>query len=256
MSIIIAGQGAMPDATTFAAANSTVFSSATEPQLYGLQQPGRVHDEKNAIRNVAATLIRSGMTQAEVVAKLRETYSGMHEQTAIGHYDAGYQRLEKQLGGRASDNSPPIRVELAFAGPQDAKAFALEKLAELNKGIATYNQSIHGWTEDKAKEIRAEIWTQVYTDFKANRTEATEDEAIAFADSNLKGYLLREGKFDAGAIRSVLGSLGHAFGLSPWSLIRENEDGTLSLNPTNLTFGGQTILQIGSPIGQNIDQAA
>ncbi|MCZ8183887.1 MAG: hypothetical protein O9322_13015 [Beijerinckiaceae bacterium] len=256
MSIIIAGQGSSPGATAFAAAKSAVFSSAPAPNRSGLQEPGRVDETKQAAWDLAAILIRSGLDQHAVVAKLQETFPGMDEITALSRYDAGYQRLEKQLGGRASDGTQPIRVDPGFSSPQDAKAFALQKLGELNKGIANYNQSVLGWAEDKAKEIRAEIWTQVYQGFKANRPEASEDEAIAFADSNLKGYLLREGKFDTGNIRSALGALAHAFNLSPWSLIRENENGTLSINQTSLTFGGQTILEIGSPIGQNVDQAA
>ncbi len=255
MSIIIAGRGAIPGATALAASKSAVFSSAPGPQRFGLHEQGRIDEEKNGIRNFAAKLIRSGLTKSEVMAKLQETYPGMGEITAMRHHTAGRQRLEKQLGGRAYSGAP-IRIELGFAGPQEAKAFAIQKLAELNKGIANYNDRILNWTSEKATEIRAEIWTQVYQDFKANRPEASEDEAVAFADNNLKGYLLREGKFDTGNIRSALGTLEHAFGLSPWSLIRENEDGTLSLNPTTLSFGGQTILEIGSPIGQNVDQAA
>ncbi|MCZ8185708.1 MAG: hypothetical protein O9308_04960 [Beijerinckiaceae bacterium] len=180
----------------------------------------------------------------------------MGEITAINHYDAGFQRLEKQFGGRASDGTPPIRVEAPFATAPEAKAFALQKVAELNSGIQNYNQSILSWTDEKATARRGEFWAQVYQVFKENQPEASEAEAIAFADANLKGYLLTEGEPDTGNIRSVLGALETAFGLSPWSLIRENEDGTLSLNRTTLSFGGQTVLEIGSPIGQNVDQAA
>lgn len=256
MSIIIAGRGDIAAATALAVSKSAVFTSAPDPQRFGLHSAGRGDPQRDAEINFAAKLIKSGLTKAEVMAKLQETFPGMGEINALGRHAAGYQRLEKQLGGRASDGTPPIRVETSFAGPQDAKSFALQKLAELKSSISSYNAAILDWTPEKAEAYRAQIWANDYEAYKRNHEGASEAEAIAFADKGLKGYLAREGKVYDGNIRSALGPLEHAFGLSPWSLIRENEDGTLSLNPTTLSFGGQTILEIGSPVGQNVDQAA
>jgi hypothetical protein len=256
MSFMIAGQGAIPGAAALAASKSAVFSSAPTPQRFGLHEESRGRQAERAIWNFTAKLLKSGMSHEDIVAKLQETNPGMKFAETQHYIAAGRQILNRDLSGYGSSGGAPIRVEMSFGGVQDAKAFALQKLGELNKAIAAYNERVRTFTDEKATAIRADIWAQVYQDFKANRPEATEAEAIAAADNNLKGYLNREGKFDTGNIRSPLGTLEFAFRLSPWSLIRENEDGTLSLNRTTLTYAGQTILEIGSPVGQNIDNAS
>lgn len=256
MSFIIAGQGAIPGAAALAASKSAVFSSAPAPARFGLQEQSRGEKAEAAMANFTAKLLKSGMSGREIVVKLQELHPGMSFSKADNYVAAGYQILNGDLFGSATSSTAPIRVETPFGGVQDAKAFALQKLGELNKAIAAYNERVRTFTDEKATAIRADIWAQVYQTFKANRPEATEAEAIAAADNNLKGYLNREGKFDTGNIRSPLGTLEFAFRLSPWSLIRENEDGTLSLNRTTLTYAGQTILEIGSPVGQNIDNAS
>lgn len=256
MSIIIAGRGDIPGAAALAASKSAVFNSAPDPQRFGLHSQGRGDPQRDAEISLAAKLIRSGLDQDQVTARLQETYPGMHKYTAQSRYDAGFQRLEKQLGGRASDGTPPIRIDAPFAGPQDARAFAFRQLAELKSSISSYNAAILNWSTEKAEAFRAQTWASGYEAYKRNHEGATEAEAIAFADKGLRFTLAREGKVYDGNIRSALGPLEHAFRLSPWSLIRENEDGTLSLNPTTLSFGGETILEIGSPIGQNVDQVA
>lgn len=180
----------------------------------------------------------------------------MSELRAMDYHSDGYQRLEKQLGGRPSDGAAPIVVGDVFMGQPDAKSFALQQLAQLESSIETYNVAVRDWTPEKAQAFREKTWTTGYEAYKRNHAGASEAEAIAFADKGLKTWLLREGKVDDGNIRSALGPLERTFGLTPWSLIRENEDGTLSLNPMTLTFGGSTVLEIGSPLGQSVDQAA
>lgn len=254
MSLTVFGNYSASAAATLAATKSFALASAPGPERLGLHEEDHGRKEERKIWTFAADLFKSGMDSASIEVKLRETYTWMTEIDAVRAQVSGYQILQIENGGRAEGRDPPTFVGTTFTGPQEAKAFALEKLRELNRGLALYNEGVLAWSSAEAREMRAAAWKRNY-DVAMFQT-GDETKAIEWADQGLKDVMAHEGRMNDSLIRSALGALETAFGLSGWSLIRENEDGTLSLNRTALSFGGQTVLDIGSPVGQNVDQAA
>jgi hypothetical protein len=203
---------------------------------------------KTYIQNVSENVI-AGKLAEEFGIRRVDAYDGLTDalfRTATGE-KPGF-----ESGGSVSAPRPAYQ----FASTKEAKTFALEKLSELKTGIAQYNASILDWTTEKAQALREKIWNEGYEGFKHFNPEAGENEAIAFADTALKGYLRNEGVFDNSFLTSGLGGLLAAFNSSA-PTIAYNDDGTIRLNNVDLhDSAGNLILRVGDNLGQNVDKAA
>jgi len=123
--------------------------------------------------------------------------------------------------------------------------------------VQNYNIAIKSWSPEKMIEERRVAWQKAY-EGRLGYNGGDEQDAIGFAEKSLKRFILSQHVGgDDYDIRLALGGLQAGFGALPANLLVENADGTLSINRDALkdTALGNA-LNIGSPIGQNLDQAA
>ncbi|MCA0400218.1 MAG: hypothetical protein LCH38_05310 [Proteobacteria bacterium] len=227
-----------------ATAYTELFSREMD-ETWAAGKTGFDYDKSEAITKFAAKL---GLSRAEAGYAIEE---------AIFLKGQG-----KSLDSIVSGGGTPVgsiatapRVQ-NFGTVDEAKAFAQAAIKLLKVGIERFNKSVLDWSPQKAQEAREKTWQGIFDAFRRVNPEATEEEAIAFADKYLKGYLATEGHMDESVLRDAIERLQSGFVMSG-PLYTENADGTLSLNRTEIRDrSGNLIFEIGADLGQNVDKAA
>jgi hypothetical protein len=157
-----------------------------------------------------------------------------------------------------SGNAHLLNSGTRFPSEQAAKDFARSKMDQIEYGVQNYNLSVKSWSVETMQARWQKQWQGSF-EHRMLANGGDEAEAITFADAGLKRTIERNGAVggDNYQLRLGLGGLQAGFGALPANLIVENADGTLTINRDSLkdtTLGN--LLNIGSTIGQQVDQAA
>jgi len=244
-----------------AISQSTVLATAPAPKRLHYGEAGAEEKRQKAMLRRAIQLVEkaggeyASVNQKEEVQNILKAEFNIDYEIAGSLVAATGNEIHNKNYGEARNRAPDSTI--AFTSPQAQKDFARSKMGQLEYGVQNYNIGIKLWSPEKIIEERVNGWNKTYAkrlEFNGN----DEAEAIKFADKVLKTTMemLSSGGGDYD-IRLALGGLQAGFGALPANLLVENADGTLSINRDALkdTALGNA-LNIGSPIGQNLDQAA